>query len=162
MDMRVLRADAFHSSLVDEIRTARSFLCAALNFDDQQVTEALVRRLQGRAPFECRVVVDRCSHDEGVSKFQKARLRLLQRNGGEVVLADGHDARGVFGPRAKVSRMHVKAVILDNKFAYVGSANVTRQARVNREIMVRMQGPTVSEVTQTVLAAFNSAVVRRV
>jgi len=52
--------------------------------------------------------------------------------------------------------MHLKAVVIDSRVAYAGSANCTRQARCNREVMLRLVGPPVTKVLAEISAAIAS------
>ena len=69
-------------------------------------------------------------------------MQQLQRAGAKVYLARGDDqaAKKLFGPGACGGFMHQKAIVLDREVAYVGSANCTRQARCNRELITRISG----------------------
>ena len=50
------------------------------------------------------------------------------RHGAKVYLCKGHDGREEFGASAHWGNMHMKAVVLDGRVAYSGSANLTRSA----------------------------------
>ena len=49
------------------------------------------------------------------------------RHGAKVYLCKGQDGREEFGANAHWGNMHMKAVVLDGRVAYTGSANFTRR-----------------------------------
>ena len=158
----MFRADAWWDDMIGALREARSVLIATYTYDDMETTQVLLSRLKSRAPFECRIVVDRKVAEANSTRFQRSRLKLLQEHHARIALADGHDATGVFGPQARGGSMHMKAVVIDGRIAYAGSANLTRQSRINKEVMFRITGPSVSELAQAILGTFDSARVKQI
>ena len=57
--------------------------------------------------------------------------------GAEVYLCTGTSGTGVF---------HTKAIVIDAKAAFVGGSNVTYACRHNRDLMLRLAGPPVSQI----------------
>ena len=51
------------------------------------------------------------------------------RHGATVYLCKGQDGREEFGANAHWGNMHMKAIVLDARVAYTGSANLTRRKR---------------------------------
>ena len=54
----------------------------------------------------------------------------------------GQSHLNVFGEagRNKFGQLHSKAVVLDKKVAYLGSANLTRNSRCDEDLVVRFSG----------------------
>ena len=67
----------------------------------------------------------------------RPRLTELFRAGADVYLCSGSPPFGIF---------HVKAVCLDRRVLYTGSANITEKMSSNIELHLRMVGPTVLAV----------------
>jgi hypothetical protein len=67
-----------------------------------------------------------------------------------------HDARRHFGPNAKGGSMRVKAVAIDGRVVYSGSANGTLQARCKFELVYRIVGPPVVDVVAQITAAMDA------
>ena len=66
-------------------------------------------------------------------------LRNLRRAGAEVVLCRGTVATGA---------MHGKAIVVDRRTAFMGSANLTQKSERNGELLWRMRGPPVMDVLE--------------
>ena len=97
----------------------------------------------------CTVVLDRQMHDVGKAKSQRKMLRELVQAGAQVFTAQRPNASNRHpGP------CHVKAIILDGKAAYAGSANCTEASDKNLETVVRFSGPVVSDVVQALRSLF--------
>ena len=62
------------------------------------------------------------------------------RHGAKVYLCKGQDGREEFGANAYWGNMHMKAVVLDGRVAYSGSANLTRSALFFSSLTAWLQG----------------------
>ena len=87
------------------------------------------------------MVVDKEQFSQKSSKLQEVKLRDLKRLGASVILA-----QGVAGAGKYAGAMHSKAVVLDDAVAFAGSANLTRKARRNHELVFRLSGPPVVRI----------------
>ena len=145
--------DSWMAKLASEIQTAGVVHVSSMIVDDPDFCTAVGRRLRGRGSFACTVVVDKSQYMKRTSRFQRPRLLELQRLGAQVYLAGGFNAAHLFGVGAHSGILHLKGVVLDNRVLYVGSSNLTKASRANREVMFRMTGPPVAKTLQGILAA---------
>ena len=97
------------------------------------------------------VVVDKEAFDEKVSRSQRPRLEELKRGGAAVRLASGY-----FGGSNFRGSMHMKTVVIDSCVAFTGSANLTKKARKNIELVSQVTGPAVHDIVVGVRHAFSS------
>ncbi len=155
----VLHGDAWFSGMLRETKTAASWVAASRVFDDEETVRVLLKKLRSPGGFECKVVVDERAHRDNVSRYRRPRLRALRAAGAEVYLAGGSNQSATrrFGRSARGPCMHAKAVVIDSRVAYAGYANCTQQARVNRELMLRLVGPPVTDVLSGVSSAIANA-----
>ena len=51
--------------------------------------------------------------------------------------------------------MHKKIIVIDRRVGYIGSMNLTRSALTNEEAIVKMKGPGVRELIESVMATSN-------
>jgi len=155
----VLPGSSWFARMLDDARRARTWKAMAFAFDDPQVKGLLLERLRSPGRFECTIVVDARAHKSRATRGQLACLRELQAAGAKVYLASGDDtvARQLFGPSCFGGQLHGKAVVVDDRIAFVGSANLTRQARCNREVMCRLVGAPVLDVLAEIVAATAAA-----
>ena len=121
--VHVFSGSTWLQQCLGEMQTAGDALIASMVFDEPSLCFALLGRLKAQAPFTCRIVVDMQNHGQRLSRHQRPRLLDLQRAGAQVRLATGHPGTDVFGPRARGGVMHLKAVVLDSRVVYSGSAN---------------------------------------
>ena len=155
---------AWFRPMLYETQKAVSWMCATLNFDDTDTATLLLRKLKAPGSFECVIVVDEQSHLAGGARGQRALLRQLQTAGATIYLARGNEqaARRLFGEGHHHPSMHKKAVVIDDRVAYSGGANVTRKSRCNGELMFRFEGPTVADIASEVRSVIGAAVAARV
>ena len=106
-------------------------------FDGQSLTDAMLRRLAGRAAFDATILVDKESFDERTCMGMRPRLDALRRAGATVVICKGEGRFGAF---------HVNAAVVDRRYCYTGSANFTEKSARNVEIMLRLVGPGVADI----------------
>jgi hypothetical protein len=139
-----------------ELERASAAKIASMLFDEPSLTAALLKLLRGPAPFTCHIVVDLMQFRNGGCPRQRGTLLELQAAGAFVRLASGHSGVEVFGPGARGGIMHMKAVVLGSGVCYAGSANLTKAARTNRELVFRLAGPSASPVQRAIEDAFRS------
>ena len=140
----------FEEALLD-VKSASHIHLACFAFDQPRMTSELLKRLTEPEKPECLIVVDAAYYDSRKAKYQRPRLRDLQKNGATVRLASG--TTSYVGGSKCVGAMHVKALVIDRRIAYVGSGNMTFSAQFNRELMFRMVGPPVTEVLAAIFSA---------
>jgi len=78
-------------------------------------------------------------HGSKTPVHQRSRLDRLRRAGATIVLCRGMRSTGSF---------HAKAVVIDRRTGFVGSANTTDKSLRNGELCFRLRGPPVMEVLQ--------------
>ena len=118
-------------------------------YDDPEIQEILKRRLSGRVPFKCIMMVDLSAHNQNLVnkkyKYTTSRLRELRKLGAEVHLCKGEPGNG--------SIFHWKAMVFNGKTCFTGSANFTYSARNQRNLMLKLTGPVVSTILEGLLDA---------
>ena len=111
-------------------------------YDHTGLTASLVRRLTSRSPPDVVVMVDEEMFLSRSCVGMRPRLAELRRSGATVYLCCGAPPRGAF---------HVKALCVDRKYLYLGSANLTTKAVArNIETVFRLTGAPVADVLATV------------
>ena len=135
-----------------ELAACSSAILSSYMFDDPAVFDALLKKLRGRAGLTCEIFVDGSAYKQRTCYHQAPRLRALRDSGAAVYLCTGKSGKDEYGPSGVPGVHHMKALILDRRIAYSGSANVTRAARTNNEIMHRFTGPPVYDILAAVLA----------
>ena len=141
------------ASTLGELAGASSVILASYCNDEPVVQECLLKKLRGRAPFQCEILVDKAVCDALSCYRQVPRLRALRDAGAAVYLCKGEAAPGTF---------HVKALVLDGRVLYCGSANITRAARINKEVSHRVVGPSVLDMMNFLAAVKQQAVLLEV
>ena len=121
-----------------EIRGARHVIIGSYQYDHPGITTSLLGRLEGRDAFDLTVMVDRGCFDARTPYRQRGRLDRLRRACAEIILCRGLPPYGSF---------HTKAVVIDRRVAFLGSANLTYAAdHANEELCWRLRGPPVLRV----------------
>ena len=139
MAFEVMAPEAWYAAMIGSINGAREVAVGSYQYDHAGVTDALERRLNGNAAFDCVVLLDREMHGLRSPVHQRPRLERLRRAGATIVLCRGTPATGSF---------HAKAVVTDRRTAFIGSANVTGKSCRNGELCFRLRGPPVLDVLQ--------------
>jgi len=139
---------------VEEVRGATSVDAATYLYDHPDLQAVFLKRLRGRGEFSLDMTVDRQEYTRGKMRYMGPRLRELVKAGATIRLASGIKHEAVFGRggRGLVGHCHLKAVVLDKRVAYFGSANFTKSMETNSEIMTRVVGGQVKKVWETVAA----------
>jgi len=151
-DISVYDGNGWRQRALEEISGSSVVIVASLVYDDPDLHSTLLRRLRGRDAFDCSVFVDRDTYEQRTYRYQRARILELQKHGGSIFLCTGRDYNTEFGARGQRGHFHMKALVIDNKISYVGSANATRNSRINGELVLRLVGSSVVEVVKSVLA----------
>ena len=81
----------------------------------------------------------------------------LKRAGAKIYIGTGRDGREEYGPNGVQGSMHMKALVLDSRVAWTGSANWTRNSKTNFELVFRMVGPPVGSIKAAILNALEGA-----
>ncbi len=140
MDVSVLPMREWLAALLLLVRSAMEIVVASYHFDHPSLTQALLQRLGSRAPADVVVLVDHGAYVERACYRMRARLEELRRAGARVYLCRGDPPLGAF---------HMKAVVLDRRWLFTGSANLTSKSSSNVELCLRICGPPVGEVLTT-------------
>jgi hypothetical protein len=128
------------STVVAEVGGAREVELASYMFDDKSLFDVLARGLR-RKQLVLNVYIDAEALGGQTPRSQRKRLTELLALGGE-------EGRATVW-RCKTWRQcsyHCKALIVDRRVLYTGSANFTENSRRNRETVYRMTGPVVEQV----------------
>jgi hypothetical protein len=80
------------------------------------------------------LLIDKECFEEGTSRGQPQAVVALKKAGAKVVLCRGTRTTG---------SMHGKSLVIDRRFAYVGSANFTDKSERNAELLWQLQGKSV-------------------
>ena len=133
----------FLPQLVSEVRTATTEIVAcSLSYDDRDLHRALLARARARPAVRVELFVDRHQLNSGRPTFERERLHELAAAGAVVWTVRGQSHVNLFGEggRNRFGQLHSKAVVLDKKVAYLGSANLTRNSRCDEDLVVRFSG----------------------
>ena len=144
-------------TLLEDLRMARRARVRAMLYDNPDLHRALLSRV-GRQRLrhndqvlDLEVIVHKKHHERHDSQYQFPRLFELARHDVTVLLGTGVSTLGI---------LHSKVVLLDDRTAYVGSANCTVASGTNREAVVKLiGGPIIQEVQQHVTAAATFAII---
>lgn len=138
-------ADAreFFSMACKDIEQASEVEAATYQHDNTQLYKVLLKRLEGRKrrPFKPNIYVDReqlkiCDKKK-IPKEMKSRLVSLRTNGASVFVCRG---KGKFGS------YHPKGLVIDRKYLYYGSPNLTDKSTDNDEWPFRSTGKVMGQV----------------
>ena len=123
------------SKLVAEVGEASEVELATYMFDDEMLFEVLLQRLNSRR-ISMNLYIDTEMLAGQVPKSQRSRVSKLQEAGATVFLCK----------TGRSGSYHSKALVLDRRVLYTGSANFTGKSRRNRETVFRMTGPVVDQM----------------
>ena len=133
----VLCVDAWWRRILEDVRAAKAVRIATFIYDHPGLQAELLRRLGGHGAFALSVVVDKEGLEERVSVHQRPRLLELQRAGAEVRVGRG---------LRRMGRLHAKALCVDGRAVYTGSANLTKKSTDNEELCLRLTGRPAAQV----------------
>ena len=125
--------------MVDSVQVASEVIIGSYQYDHEGLTNVLERRLRGRAPLDVTILLDREMYNCNTPHGHRSRLDRLKRIGAELVLCRGSRSTGSF---------HAKAVVVDRRTAFVGSANITDKSVRNGELCFVLRGPPVAKIMQ--------------
>ena len=155
----LVRQAQFLPQLVSDVRTATTEIVAcSLSYDDPDLHRALLARARARPAVRVELFVDKQQLNSGRPTFERERLRELAAAGVVVWTARGQSHVHVFGEggQNKFGQLHSKAVVLDKKVAYQGSANLTRNSRCDEDLVVRFSGGRVVQDLYERIASYRS------
>ena len=109
-------AAVMYEQICSEMEHASEVELASYQYDNARVHDVLLRRLRGRRSFTLNVYVDREMLAGRTPKWQRTRLSQLKAAGAQVYVGRGSGRRGSF---------HPKGLVLDRRYLYCGSPNVT-------------------------------------
>jgi hypothetical protein len=128
-----------------ELQSASHAVVASYIFNNEAILAQLQKKLRGRGAFTCLVLVDDAAHEANAK--EKRVLKELRRDGAQVCLCTGRNRGGIF---------HWKALILDSRVAYWGTANLTMNTLNSRDVMQRLTGPAVDDLKAGVAEAMQN------
>ena len=144
LQVEVLDTATWFARIINDVRAADEVIMGSFMFDHLEVTRVLLERLWGQYQFDATVLVDKAAHASGTCFRQRSRLDELRRAHAEVYLCRGAPLLGAF---------HMKAVVVDRRYADIGSSNLTMKSLSNYEFQVRVVGPPVHQIIQHLLVA---------
>ena len=104
----------------------------------------LLQRLQDESKFTLKFSVDKEIFQVGTPKNQLSRVsRLSKQDGCDVWLCSGPGRLGAY---------HVKEIIIDRRYLFTGSANLTCKSHQNRERLYKMTGSLVVQSLEDMAA----------
>lgn len=143
--------DAWLCEMLTDLDSARTAMLSTYLYDHPRIQIALIRRLkEGPTFFECTVLVDAAGHEANTCRQQRSKLDQLRDVGAKVYLCSGV-TKTTKGTTWHAGILHVKALVLDSRVAYLGSANFTEASARNIEVVVRMAGPPVLDIRDLLL-----------
>ena len=124
---------------VAEVKGAARVALVTYQYDHPKFHAALLARLSPRnGAFDCTVVVDREAYTENRCANERGSLQALKAAGANVFLASGCFGEGRY--RKHCGSCHIKALALDGRVLYAGSANFTEASEKNKELVFRFTG----------------------
>ena len=133
----LLDVGRFYEQCCADASQASEVEMASYMYDDSLLQKVFLKRLRGQTKFKLTILLDAEMLAGGVPRSQKARVTELKQAGATVFLCKGVAGQGAF---------HSKALVVDRRYLYTGSANFTQKSRRNEELCFRMTGPVVAEV----------------
>ena len=97
---------------------------ATYQYDSSSVHQMLLRRLWGRAAFILNVYIDREQLSGNTPRKQWMRIQELRQAGASVYVCRG---------QGKVGSYHFKSIVVDRRWLFCGSLNVTSKSLDNEE-----------------------------
>ena len=129
-----------------EIESSSEVEAASFIFDNHKLHAVFLKRLNGRKPFRLNLYVDReqlggkvlkSGDKPGGSKKMKSRVAELRHNGAAVYVCNGKGHLGSY---------HPKGLVIDRRYLYCGSPNLTDKSLENEEWPLRCTGEVVGQV----------------
>ena len=129
--------DAWYRDIIGLLQTATDVEVASYQFDHPRVFDTLLKRLRGRSKLDLKMYVDAEMLAVGGPRKQKPRLRELHAAGAQIYVCAGPGRRGAF---------HGKALVVNRRFLFTGSANFTEKSQSNVEFCFKMTGAVVQDL----------------
>jgi hypothetical protein len=155
----ILTDDKWMDRVVDKLPGASAIYVSSMVIDDPAFCEGLASQLRGGRGFSCILVVDKQVYNQGTgstgSKSQKPRLTELRKLGAEVFLGTGFRLEQ-YGRAGFTGIMHRKIIVVESavgSVGWIGSANITKSSRKNREVVVEMYGTPVVKLKRAIIEA---------
>ena len=102
------------------------------------------RCLRDGSMLDVTILVDKEQVQKRRIYYQRSRLLSLKRSGASIILCSGEPPHGSF---------HVKAIIINRRICFCGSANLTYASASNAELCLRLTGPPVAAILSQLMAA---------
>ena len=127
---------------MSDVRTATTEIVAcSLSYDDRDLHRALLARARARPAVRVELFLDNQQLNSGRPTFERERLHAVAAAGAVVWTVRGQCHLNFFGEGGNNRFVqYSKAVVLDKKIAYLGSANLTRNSRCDEDAVVRFSG----------------------
>lgn len=119
----------WYRRICEDISRAAEVELASYAYDNPSVQTALLKRFKSNKLFLLNVYVDEEQFGGTIPKMQKSRLRELRVAGGRVWICKGIRGLGSY---------HVKGIVIDRRYLYTGSGNVTAKSLDNQEWVWRI------------------------
>lgn len=121
-----------------ELKSASHAVVTSYIFNSKGFFDVLLKRLKkkSRDPFTCLVLVDDAAYEENKAPHERRMLKELKDDGAQVWLCTGRSKGGIF---------HWKALLLDSRIVYWGTANLTNNSLNSRDLMQRLTGPAIDD-----------------
>jgi phosphatidylserine/phosphatidylglycerophosphate/cardiolipin synthase-like enzyme len=136
------------ASAVQELSAvvAKKITVATYVYDDSKLHKQLLCQLASPGAAAVEVLVDAAQLGSSKNAYKmKAMLQQLQRANAVIRLCRGRRSGGCCGA------YHHKAMVIDGRLAFVGSANLTFASRINGETVLRLSGPCVKDVLANIV-----------
>jgi len=140
---QALDVESFHKQCCSDVAGASDVEMASFMYDDPTLHGVLLKRLKRGGGFKLVVYLDAEVFAGSLPRYQKARVRALFLAGATVFLCRGSGPNGAF---------HCKGLVVDRRYMYIGSANLTWKSRSNGEFCFRVTGPAVAQILQQLSA----------
>ena len=134
-----LQPNAWYCAMIEAVKDADEVFSGTYQFDHTLLNDVFIQRLGGKKAFDLVLLVDKECFGNGTPPRQRTMLNNLRRAGAEIVLCRGTVSTGSF---------HGKALVVNRRTAFVGSANLTQKSERNGELCWRMRGPPVLDVLE--------------
>ena len=142
---QLLDVEEYYARCCKDIASASEVELASYQYDNPSLQKILLKRLKGKKTrgFSLRLYLDTQMFGDVRKKYQRPRVRELRDAGAEVYLCKGPKRAGSF---------HCKAIVVDRRYLYCGSANATYKSHSNEEYCFRITGPPVVQVLNKLAA----------
>ena len=134
-----LQPREWYCAMIEAVRDASEVFSGTYQYDHTLLNDVFLQRLGGNRAFDLILLIDKECFENRTPYRQRPMLNNLRRAGAEVVLCRGTVSTGSF---------HGKALVVNRRTAFVGSANLSQKSERNGELCWRMRGPPVLDVLE--------------